>query len=104
MISREAILAEARFSAFYWHTSQNDALMCEAVSLLTNRTSFDSDDTKHWLATFFPDNHVEVKKVKARIRNRYNLIHQSEASYNHYNYEYTQFMNNYDSYTGDASA
>ncbi len=104
MVTREAITAEASFSAFYWHTSFNDALMCEAVSLLTNRTTFDSDDTKHWLATYFPDNHIEVKKVKARNRNRYRLIHQSEASFNHYGYEYTQFMKNYNLSADTASA
>ncbi len=104
MVTREAITAEARFTAFYWHTSLNDALMCEAVSLLTNRTSFDSDDTKHWLATYFPNNHTEVKKVKALNRNRYSLIHKSEASFNHYNYEYTQFMKNYNSSVCEASA
>ena len=99
--SRDAIQFEADFASHYFGLSPDEALTHEAVYFyqLQHKDrynhNFDSPETGAWLLQYLPSDIIERQRITREAKSLKDRIHHDDASYQHYNYAYTQFAKSY---------
>lgn len=96
-ITRDAIKFEADFTSHFFGYSPEESLALEAMSLASDdaTTNFDSYETSAWLRQYLPNNIIDRQRLSRELRRISASVHQDDASYQYYCYEYTQFSKNY---------